>query len=115
MGASLDFSAGGLRGKEVYVANMGGCVVGWAMLIPRGNVCVLDHLWIEPASIGTGIGSGLFRHAAARATLLGAQRMEWEAEPNAVGFYEKMGGHYLRESEPSEWGRIVPVMSIDLV
>ena len=33
-------------------------------------------------------------------------RMEWEAEPNALGFYERMGGRYLRDSDPrSKWGR----------
>jgi GNAT superfamily N-acetyltransferase len=113
-GASLDFSHDGLRRKEVYVAEIGGRIIGWAGLIPRGEVCWLDDLWIEPASIGTGIGTLLFEHAAERATMLAAQRMEWEVEPNALGFYEKMGGRHLRDGEPSEWGRILPVMGIDL-
>jgi hypothetical protein len=34
--------------------------------------------------------------------------------PSAVGFYEKMGGRYLRDSAPSEWGRVLPVMGVDL-
>ena len=89
-------------------------VVGWAALIPKGEVCWLDDLWIDPAFIGAGIGSGLFRHAAARARRLDSERMEWEAEPNAIGFYEKMGGRPVRESEPSEWGRILQVMGVDL-
>ena len=113
-GASLDFSEDGLRRKEVYVAAVGGRIVGWAGLIPQGDVCLLDDLWIEPASIGTGIGSRLFRHSAERATSLGAVRMEWEAEPNALGFYERMGGRYLRDSEPNEWGRTLAVMGVDL-
>jgi GNAT superfamily N-acetyltransferase len=113
-GASLDFSEDGLRGKEVYVAEVDGRIVGWAALIHQGELCWLDDLWIEPASIGTGIGSRLFRHTADRAAEVGARRMEWEAEPNAVGFYEKVGGHYLRDSEPTEWGRTLAVMGIDL-
>jgi deazaflavin-dependent oxidoreductase (nitroreductase family) len=113
-GASLDFSEDGLRSKEVYVAEVGGRIVGWAGLIPKGDVCWLDDLWIEPASIGTGIGSQLFRYSAERAASLGAERMEWEAEPNAFGFYEKMGGRYLRDSEPSEWGRVLAIMGVDL-
>ena len=39
---------------------------------------------------------------------------EWEAEPNAVGFYEKLGGRYLRDSEPSAWGRVIRVLGVDL-
>jgi GNAT superfamily N-acetyltransferase len=75
-----------------YVAEVDGCIVGWAALIHRGELCWLDDLWIEPASIGKGIGSRLFRHTADRAAEVGAGRMEWEAEPNAVGFYERAGG-----------------------
>jgi hypothetical protein len=40
--------------------------------------------------------------------------MEWEAEPNALGFYEQMGGRHLRDSEPGVWGRVNAVMGIDL-
>jgi hypothetical protein len=40
--------------------------------------------------------------------------MEWEAEPNAVGFYERMGGRHVRDSEPNEWGRVLEVMAVDL-
>ena len=40
--------------------------------------------------------------------------MEWEAEPNAIGFYEKLGGIYLRESEETEWGRTLSVMGKEL-
>jgi GNAT superfamily N-acetyltransferase len=88
--------------------------VAWASLVPRGEVCVLEDLWVEPAAMGRGVGTKLFRRAAERARELGATRLEWGAEPNAIGFYEKMGARYLRDGEPSEWGRILPVMGVDL-
>jgi GNAT superfamily N-acetyltransferase len=84
------------------------------VILLEGSTAVLDELWVEPGWIGQGVGSRLFRFVAAHATDLGATRMEWEADPNAVGFYERMGGRYLRDGEPSEWGRILPVMGIDL-
>jgi hypothetical protein len=40
--------------------------------------------------------------------------MEWEAEPNAIGFYEKMGGAYVRDGDLSAWDRVNPVMGLDL-
>ena len=43
-----------------------------------------------------------------------AKELEWEAEPQAVGFYEQLGGRYLRDSEPSVWGRVIPVLGVDL-
>jgi GNAT superfamily N-acetyltransferase len=112
--AGGDFTPAGLVRKHAHVAEVDGRVVGWAGLIPRGDVCWLDDLWVEPSSIGSGVGSRLFRYAERVARQLGAHRMEWEAEPNALGFYERMGGRYLRDSEPSEWGRILQVMAVDL-
>jgi GNAT superfamily N-acetyltransferase len=112
--AQGDFSAEALLGKPVLVAEAVGRAVGFAALIPQGAVAVLDDLWIEPAWIGRGVGTELFEACVTRARELGAERMEWEAEPNAIGFYEKLGGRYLRNSEPTEWGRVIPVMGIDL-
>ena len=109
-----DFSEKGMRDKEFFVAEVGGRVVGWSALIPREDVCWLDDLWIEPEWMGRGVGGRLFRHAAERAKRLGARRMEWEAERHAIGFYEKVGGRYLRDGEPSDWGRANPVMGVDL-
>src|SRR5262245_27749502 len=70
--AGGDFSPAALSGKEVYVAEVGGRIVGWSALIPKGESCWLDDLWIEPDWIGRGIGSRLFRHAADQASRLGA-------------------------------------------
>jgi GNAT superfamily N-acetyltransferase len=113
--AGGDFSPAGLRAKEFFVADVEGRAVAWGALIPRGDVVWLDDMWVEPEWIGKGVGSILFRHAVERAGELGAATMEWEAEPNAVGFYERVGGRYLRDSEPSEWGRVLPIMGIDVV
>ena len=100
--------------REVYVAQLNGQPIGWSSLIPKGEAAWLDDLWIEPAWMGKGAGARLFRHAADRARQLGASRLEWEAEPNAIGFYEKMGGQYLRETEPNEWGRRLAIMGLTL-
>ncbi|HET8893148.1 MAG TPA: GNAT family N-acetyltransferase [Gaiellaceae bacterium] len=89
--------------------------VAWASVIPQGDVCVLEDLWVDPTAMGRGVGTKLFQRAAEHARMLGARRMEWEAEPNAVGFYEKLGGRHLRDSEPSEWGRVLSVMGVSLV
>jgi GNAT superfamily N-acetyltransferase len=74
----------------------------------------LREIAIAADSMGGGIGTQLLRFAAERARELGARTMEWDAEPHAVGFYELMGGRYLRDGKPSEWGRILPVMGVDL-
>jgi GNAT superfamily N-acetyltransferase len=109
----LDFSTESARWEELYVAEVEGHIVAWVALVPKGDTCLLNDLWVEPGWIGRGIGTKLFRFAAERARRLGARTMEWGAEPNSVGFYEKMGGRRLRD-HISEWGRITPYMGMDL-
>jgi GNAT superfamily N-acetyltransferase len=109
-----DFEPESLRSRLLYVAEAGGQPVAWAALIPRGEVGWLEDLWVEPAWIGRGLGRTLFEHVAAEARQRGARRLEWEAEPNALGFYERMGGAYVRDSEETEWGRVLQVLAVEL-
>lgn len=112
--AQGDFSPSTLLEREVLVAESDGTAIGFAGLIRRGDVCVLDDLWISPGWIGRGVGTKLFKESVHHARGLGAKRLEWEAEPNAIGFYEKMGGEYLRDSELTELGRVLPIMGLEL-
>jgi GNAT superfamily N-acetyltransferase len=109
-----DFTPQRLRELIVFVADAEGVAVGWASLIPRGGIGWLEDLWIDPGWMGMGVGSQLFRRTADEAKALGARRLEWEAEPNAIGFYKKMGARYVRNSEQTEWGRILSVMDVEL-
>jgi ribosomal protein S18 acetylase RimI-like enzyme len=111
--AALELSSAGEAKEELYVAELGGRVVGWLALLQTGDVCVLDHLWVEPPSFGMGIGSDLFAFAAARARQIGASRLELEAEPNAIGFYQKVGAVRVGETV-GNWGRPLPVMALEL-
>jgi GNAT superfamily N-acetyltransferase len=106
----LSFGTGGER----WVAELDDEIVAWAALVPPADgVAVLDDLWVDPAWVRRGLGGRLFRRAADRARELGAERLEWGAEPNAVGFYEKLGGRKLRD-HVTEWGRVAPWMGLDL-
>lgn len=91
--------------QERWVAELDGEIVAWAGLLPQADgVAVLYDLWVDPARMGQGLGSRLFLLAADRARELGATRLEWGAERHALGFYEKMGGRFLR-THATEWGR----------
>jgi GNAT superfamily N-acetyltransferase len=109
-----DFEPESLRERLLFVAEAEGHPVGWAALIPRGEVGWLEDLWVDPAWIGRGLGRKLFERVAAEARERGARRLEWEAEPNASGFYEHMGGSYVRDSEVTEWGRVLEVLGVAL-
>ena len=108
-----DFTSEALSKLALFVAEADGRTIAWASVEDRGDAAWLADLWVEPEWIGRGVGARLFRHAAAHARAAGANGMEWEAEPSALGFYEKMGGRRVRESR-SEWGRMLFVMRVDL-
>ena len=112
--ADADFTDANLARRELHVAEVDGRAVAWASIVDKGEVCWLEDLWVEPAWMRKGIGRRLFERAAERGRELGAKRLEWEAEPNAVEFYEAMGGRELRDSDETEWGRVLAVMGIDL-
>jgi GNAT superfamily N-acetyltransferase len=106
--ATLDFA------REIWVAELDGEIVAWVALGPLDDgVSELDDLWVEPGVIRMGIGTTLFHYAAERARGAGAHALRWEAEPNAVSFYERMGGEIVG-SVTSEWGRTLPVMQVEL-
>jgi ribosomal protein S18 acetylase RimI-like enzyme len=102
-------------GWAVFAAECGGLLSGWmALAAPRDGTCVLEQLWVDPALIrGSGVGSALYRYACTRALLLGATCLECESDPNAIGFYERMGAKTSGERR-SEWGRMLPVMRLAL-
>ena len=65
--------------------------VGFYLLTTEADGPHLDHLWILPHAMGRGIGRALFEHAVAQATGLGFTAIKIEADPNAEGFYQRMG------------------------
>ena len=65
--------------------------IGFYVLTTEDDGLHLDHLWILPSAMGRGIGRALFEHAAAAASGLGFNLIKIEADPNAEGFYKRMG------------------------
>src|SRR5919199_4655177 len=94
---SLTITPGFVRRNEVYAAVVEGEIVGFYALVGEGQRIELEHLWVSPEHIGAGIGRALFDHAARRAASLGASSLGIEAEPNAEGFYRRMGARRVGE------------------
>lgn len=83
---------------EVYAAvDDDETLLGFYALTGSGERMVLDHLWVQPRSLHAGVGRKLFDHAVALATHFGAQQIEIESDPNAEGFYQKMGAETVGE------------------
>ena len=101
--------------NQVYVAEREGDLLGFYALIIQNEKAELDHLWVAPAHIGTGVGKELFVHAMQNAASRDISAVEISSDPNAEGFYRKMGAHSIGESVSEIDGqpRTLPLLSVD--
>jgi GNAT superfamily N-acetyltransferase len=105
-----------IRDNEVYAATAGGEPVAFYALAGMGRTLELEHLWVSPEYIGRGMGRLLFEHALARAAALGTKSVELEADPNAEGFYRRMGAVRVGENvyEIEGHRRVLPLMAVEV-
>jgi GNAT superfamily N-acetyltransferase len=89
-----------------------GRVVGFYALEREDGRCRLEHLWLARSLIGTGLGRRLFEHAAQAARALGSPALLIEADPNAEGFYLRMGARRTGEIMSGLTGeeRVLPLL-----
>lgn len=108
---TLGLSPEVVAANDVHVLERDGRIRGFCTVLHRGELAVLDDLWLDVDEIGHGYGRLLFDHAVSLAAAAGARVLEWEAEPYAVGFYERMGGATVGRAD-SPLGRSLPVMRL---
>jgi ribosomal protein S18 acetylase RimI-like enzyme len=96
---------------DFQVLEHDGALLGFYEL--RAKPPILEHLWVEPSAHGRGIGRALVEHALRRARTLGAEALEVESEPHAVGFYQRLGFRRIGERESTiQAGTRLPLLSI---
>lgn len=116
VGEAMSLTAADIEAHEVWVLeDASGRVVGFHRVIP-GELAEIEDMWVEPDAMGAGHGRRLFEHAIATANTGGATAVELDADPNAQGFYERMGMRRIGET-PSNIipGRALPRMRIELL
>lgn len=104
-----------VRAHVVLVHETDGVIDGVGALACFDDEWEVDHLWVEPAAIGCGIGRRLLEALLGRAQRLGADRVLVEADPHAEDFYARRGAVRVGE-RPSGViaGRSLPVLAIRL-
>ena len=112
----LTFNSEYFENSESWVAEINGSLVAFYTLLEKDGSSWLENLFVSPACIGQGVGKRLFLHAIELARERGFQTLRLEADPNAVGFYEKMGMTQFGERYSKVEGhlRILPIMQIKL-
>jgi ribosomal protein S18 acetylase RimI-like enzyme len=112
----LTFSPAYFEENESWAAETDHTPIGFYTILEKDGSAWLENLWVSPEFIGKGVGKELFLHAVALARQRGYERLQLEADPNATGFYEKMGMKKVGErvSEVEGQPRVLPMMELRL-
>jgi GNAT superfamily N-acetyltransferase len=111
----LTISPDFVAANQVFVAEDNSQIIGFYALVIRQDKAELDHMWVAPAYIGSGVGKELFIHAMQNAAGSNLHEVTISSDPNAEGFYQKMGAHRVGEtrSEIESESRTLPKLTID--
>jgi GNAT superfamily N-acetyltransferase len=74
-----------------FIARLENQPAGFYVLTLNHSQPCLEHLWVLPQFMKRGVGRALFQHAIAQMRDQGQRSMRIESDPNAEGFYLRMG------------------------
>ena len=114
--AGLTFGALDLDRVDIFVIEQDGRLLGFSATLPGVPRWTLDHLWVLPEAMGRGLGRRLVAHALDRAIAAGATGLEIESDPNAEGFYARLGARRVGWSAapvPGAVDRRLPRLELD--
>jgi GNAT superfamily N-acetyltransferase len=102
--------------NEMYVAMYGEVIAGCCAIAFSESLAELEHMWIRPEHMGTGVGRALFSYIKERAASLEIPALEISSDPNAEGFYKRMGATRIGEVRSQIEGqpRVLPRMIVSL-
>lgn len=109
--AVMTVKAANIELRPHFVAEPDDRLAGFYGFEPEATGIGLDYLFVEPDLIGRGIGHTLWNHAVATARRLGHGALIVVSDPNAEGFYLRMGCRCIG-TRPSELesGRQLPLL-----
>lgn len=104
-----------LRDEYGIVAEEDGRVLGYAIVRVDNDSAFLRDLFVEPDRFRQGVGTALFTQVTDYARNRAAKKLTLGGDPNALGFYKRLGMIQVGE-EPSivGGGRMLPIMELDL-
>ena len=114
-----------INNNDVFVFEENGNIIGYYSIvelkddIETSGIRIskgfwLEHMFIEPRSIGKGIGTRMFEHLRRRFASRGIYELGILADPNSRGFYEKMGCVYKCEYPSTITNRTTPYLQLKI-
>jgi len=112
----LTLSRSDLTSDHLIVAEDNDKIIGMAQVhIDDASKCFLDKLYVDSNHLGSGVGKALFQWAKATAKRLRKANMYVVADPNAAGFYRRMGAILIGDTPSGSIpGRMLPLYVIRL-
>jgi GNAT superfamily N-acetyltransferase len=114
---ALEVSEDRILSGLARVAEVDGNAVGVAALAPPDDAGIadLEHLFVDPAAMGHGVGAALLSEMLSLARSKGALAIRVLSDPQARGFYEGYGFRWIHDA-PSDAipGRVLPVLQRSL-
>ncbi|MFJ4837421.1 GNAT family N-acetyltransferase [Streptomyces sp. NPDC088746] len=111
----LTVRPGDTAGGRAVVAEEDGRVLGFTTLAGEPPEGALAMMFVEPDTIGRGVGRLLFEHTMARARRLSFVRLTIDADPNAEPFYTAMGAVRIGATPSGSIpGRELPLLELAL-
>lgn len=99
----------------VHVLEDEGNIAGFFSLIEANGKWELDFFFLHPQYIGKGVGRPLWEAVMEEARRVGAGSFAIVADPNAEGFYLRMGAERIGEiASASVKGRMLPLLRADV-
>jgi GNAT superfamily N-acetyltransferase len=99
----------------IQVAVEDGRIIGMAQLAQHGRIADIDKLFVDPAALRAGAGRQLFVWCVETARAAGAVAITVVADPDAAGFYRRMGMmEDGKEPSGSILGRMLPKLHMAL-
>jgi GNAT superfamily N-acetyltransferase len=111
----LTITPGFIGAHEVFAAEFGGEVAGFCSLVRGSDRWELDHLYVQPSHIRSGIGRQLLEHAVRRLREVApGATLFIEADPNAELFYLRMGARRVGQISRDWQGltRVLPELEL---
>ncbi|MGC7872713.1 GNAT family N-acetyltransferase [Desulfosporosinus sp. SYSU MS00001] len=114
-----------IQDNMVFVVTVDGKITGYFSIVEveedfcTGKVVIrkgywLEHFFILPEFIGKRIGSQLISYAKELCRKKNINRLMIFSDPNAIGFYDKVGATYIEESLSSIEGRNVLLYELEV-
>jgi GNAT superfamily N-acetyltransferase len=99
---------------HVYCAVLDDTIIGFCAVSGDGSTRELEHMWVVPAHMGTGVGRKLLQCVLERLRHDGVATLQIASDPHAEEFYIKMGARRVGSVPSVPAGRTIPLLELAL-